>query len=467
MTETGETQGEVIRALWRDWYAGTVKHFHDYRVFNGVSHVPCRKLRAGMAKKAAEDWADRLMNERVHITLEGKAEQAWFDRFREENRFALRMNRFQELCFALGTGAMVLRIEGLPVDREGRPSGNAAGLKLDFVTAEGIYPLSWQGEEVRDCAFARELTEKGERFCYLQIHLREEGGSRIENRLYRMQGGCLTPAALEEVPALRGVAESFETGCGCPLFFIDRPNITNNFSPESPMGVSIFANAVDQLKVCDNVYDSFNSEITLGRKRVMVKPESIRSLDGEPYFDPNDLVFYILPEDARNGSTVQEMQATLRTEEHLEAMQMALDMLSLKCGFGANHWRFDSGEIKTATQVISTNSAEFRTLKKHELLLEDLLIRLARAVLELGNRFCGQKLKEDVDVSVDFDDSVIEDEESLFNRDLRMLSAGVMGRAEFRMKWRNEDEATARGAVAEIEGQSSKFKVQSLNQRED
>ena len=25
--------------LWRSWYAGSVKDFHSYQVFNGMSHV--------------------------------------------------------------------------------------------------------------------------------------------------------------------------------------------------------------------------------------------------------------------------------------------------------------------------------------------------------------------------------------------------------------------------------------------
>ncbi len=51
--------------LWKKWYAGHVSSFHDYKVFNGLRHVPCHKVTAGLAKQACEDWADRLMNEKV------------------------------------------------------------------------------------------------------------------------------------------------------------------------------------------------------------------------------------------------------------------------------------------------------------------------------------------------------------------------------------------------------------------
>ena len=56
-------------------------------------------------------------------------------------------------------------------------------------------------------------------------------------------------------------------------------------------------------------------------------------------------------------------------------------------------------------------------------------------------------LNEDVEISIDFDDSVIEDKATDFSRDMQLLSAGIMNDWEFRMRWMNEDEATAKAAL--------------------
>ena len=116
----------------------------------------------------------------------------------------------------------------------------------------------------------------------------------------------------------------------------------------------------------------------------MVKPEALKSLDGEPLFDANDLVFYLLPEDSSNGSTVKEIEANLRMEEHFTGLQTALNMLALKTGFGSNHWKFDSGHITAATQVIAANSEAYRTQCKHEILLKRVLTDLARIMADHG-----------------------------------------------------------------------------------
>jgi A118 family predicted phage portal protein len=128
-----------------------------------------------------------------------------------------------------------------------------------------------------------------------------------------------------------------------------------------------------------------------------------------------------------------------------------LNALSSKCGFGNNHYKFDNGSIATATQVVSEHSDMFETLKKHEKVLEAVLIELCRILLRCGNLYMGLGLDEDVEISVDFDDSIIEDKQAEFSRDMQLLSAGIMNAYEIRMKYMNEDEATARAALPQMD----------------
>ena len=253
------------------------------------------------------------------------------------------------------------------------------------------------------------------------------------------------------MPAFQNVPVEVQTKSDKRQFVIDRLNIANNFDYSLPLGVSVYANAIDVLRGVDIAYDSYVNEFVLGKKRIMVKPSATKFLDGEPVFDKNDVVFYVLPEDVGDGSVVETIDMTLRTQEHNTGIQDQLNLLSSKCGFGENHYRFDGGNVSTATQIISENSALFRTLKKHEIILESVLVELCRIILRLGNSAMKMGLDEDVEISIDFDDSIIEDEETDFNRDSRMLQMGILNDWEFRMKWMNEDEATAKKALPQME----------------
>jgi A118 family predicted phage portal protein len=438
--------------VWKTWYDGEVKKFHTYSVYNGHDHIRCHRYSMGMAKKVAEDWANLLLNEKCAITLEGEAEQALVDSVLTANNFRVKGNEMQEMKAALGTAAYVARVTGATIQEDTGELVDGGSIKLDYVTAPNIFPLEWENGIVTECAFASDKAVDGNTYTYLQIHHKGEGGNYIiENYLYRTTNGSSTEVQLSEVRGFEAIAPVVNTGSDQPQFVIDRLNIANNVDNSYPMGVPAFANAIDNLKGVDVAYDSYVNEFVLGKKRIVVKPEASKDLDGNPAFDPNDTVFYVLPEDTQDGAIINSIDMTLRTQEHNAGMQDMLNVLSSKCGFGENHYKYDNGSIATATQVVSENSSLFRTLKKHEIILEDALIKLCRIILHMGNIYLGMGLNEDVEISVDFDDSIIEDKDTERANDRQDVAMGAMNLYEYRMKWFNEDEATAKAALPQME----------------
>lgn len=400
---------------WKSWYDGNVKNFHDYQVFNGQNRVQCRRYSLGMGKKVAEDWANLLMNEKVKITLEGQKEQEFFDSVCKANNFEVKANEMQEMKAGLGTAAYVPRITNVQyrgfLGKVGRIFGiGKTSIKIDYVTAQNIFPLSWENGQVIECAFTSSVTIKGRKYLYLQLHkIGDDENYIVENSLYSDNNGILSEVDIHKIPRFEKVAPIVYTGSPYRQFAIDRLNIANNYDNTLPMGIPAFANAIDQLKGVDISYDSYVNEFVLGKKRVMVQPGATKDLDGNPTFDPTDLTYYVLPEDIKDGNLIQPIDMSLRTAEHNAGLQDMLNALSSKCGFGENHYRFDNGSVATATQVISENSTMFRTIKKHEIILHDVLEELARIILRLGNSVLHMGLNENVEISIDFDDSIIED----------------------------------------------------------
>lgn len=428
---------------WKSWYQGDVKHFHRYRVRNGDKLVTCKRYTLGMAKKVCENWADLMMNEKVSITLEGEREQAFVDEIFTNNNFAVKINEMQELKSALGTVAYVPRV----VNQQ----RGTARVELDYVTVEHIFPLSWRNGIVNECAFTSVVYCGDKKYLYLQLHKKVNGLYDVENRIFEVINDTLTERPLASVESFENIPAVVHTGSDKRQFIIDRLNIANNFDYELPLGVAVYANAIDVLQGVDIAYDSYVNEFLLGKKRIMVAPSASQYMDGEPVFDADDVVFYVLPEEMGDGNTIKEIDMTLRTAEHNTGIQDQLNMLSSKCGLGEAYYRFDRNSVATATQVISEQSAMFRTLKKHEILLESALVELCRILLRLGNAAIGAGLDEDVEISIDFDDSIIEDKQAEFNRDQQMLSAGIMNDWEARAKWFNEDEETAKAALPKVQ----------------
>lgn len=431
---------------WRSWYTGDVENFTHYKVRTGKMETVCKRHSLGMAKKLCEDWANLLMNEKVVITLEGEKEQAFVDEVFRANNFEVKANEAQELKAAVGTVAYIPRVVG---QRQGEA---AQAIHIDFVSVEHIHPLTWRNGIIEECAFDNRFTVNGEDYLYLQVHQRGANGIyEIHNHIFECHEGNIgdkprvAPEGYENIPDVVNTASATRT------FVIDRLNIANNYEANSPLGIPVFANAIDVLKGVDIAYDSYVNEFMLGKKRIMVKPSATDFLNGQPAFDHNDVLFYVLPEDVSDGAVIQPIDMSLRTAEHNTGIQDQLNLLSSKCGFGENHYRFNGGSVATATQIISENSTMFRTIKKHEIILESALVELCRILLHYGNASMGAGLDEEVEISIDFDDSIIEDEETNFNRDARLVQMGVMNLWEFRAKWMNESPEEAKANLPEME----------------
>ena len=438
--------------IWRSWYNSNVKKFHKYKVYrgNGTS-VNCLRHSLGMAKKVCEDMADLLLNERVTITIADQTTDAFVKGVLETNTWEELGNEFQEWKSALGTVAYVVYIKDAVVDEAGNMTGGSVG--INYVEAAHIYPTSWQNKVITECIFTFPKTYKLKKYVHFQYHRIEDvpGENRkqyvIENTVVENTSGSgreLTPDQWEEIPTFSGLAERIETGSDQPLFIIDRLNMVNNADDDTtnPMGVSLFANAIDIIRKIDLEYDSYANEFSLGRKRIFVAPEFLSNTNGSPVFDPNDSVFYELPEDyfknAESKEAIREINMELRIEEHSKAINDDLNWLSFKCGFGTDRYKFEAGSVKTATEVISENSDMYRSLTKHELVLNRVLIQLIQTIIRAGISIGIPGLQENTDVTIQFDDSIIEDKVTERQNDRQDVAMGAMGLAEYRAKWYGE-----------------------------
>lgn len=419
-------------ALWQSWYRGKVPAFHSYSQYNGKKKIYRERKTLGMAKTIPEDWANLAMNEKVEITVSKKTAEKKIRQVLDRNGFRVRANQLVEQTFALGTGAFVTYQEN-------------GETKIDYIRAGMVYPLRWDNGAVTECAFGSEQVTNKEKRVYLNIHRLENGQYVIENHLFKRTGEG-EGGFLEEIPLPENVQAEVRTGSTVPLFQILRPNIANNLAPDSPMGLSVYANAVDQLEGLDLVYDSYMNEFRLGKKRITIPFTMARmqmEADGvaTPVFDDNDTEFYAVPA-AEGDNKITEHNMELRYEAHEAGVQTALNLLSFKCGMGKDRYNFQDGQVKTATEVVSEKSDLYQSLKKHELLLNDAVCGLVRAIAWL------EGMKPDgFEISVQFDDSIIEDvgaEKQLFLQEIR---DGVRQKWEYRVRFYGEDEETAKAMV--------------------
>ena len=456
--DTVDSAFYTLIGIWNSWYRGDVRRFHRYKMYNGKERVLCRRLSLGMAKKLSEDIADLLLNEKVQITIQDHDTRIFVEQVLKDNNFFVLGNDYQERKAYTGTVAYVPYLENITIDEDGKILSEEGGnIKINYVSAPNIFPLSWDNGYISECAFVFPKIIGNKKYAHIQIHRLENETYVLENHVVECTSGAGTEIPKEKWEKLKGfetMAERFYTNSPERQFVIDRLNIANNSDMDNPMGMAIFANSLDVLQGIDTIYDSYINEFVLGKKRIFVAPEML-GIDalGNSVFDPNDVVFYKLPEGylKDGGKPLEPVDMNIRADAHEKAINDNLNMLSMKCGFGQNHYRFENGSIQTATQVISENSDMFRTINKHELILEPVLDELVRIIARMG-QVIGQKTNPETQIVIEFDDSIIEDKQAERQSDRQDVSMGAMSLEEYRAKWYAETlEEASKKVVQELD----------------
>lgn len=435
------------------WYKGFVDKFHKYYVYNGEREVYKNRYSLGLAKKICENFADFLMNEKVKIKLGNDNDTKILNELLSDNNFWVKANQGIEKTFALGTGCFLLSLD------------TKKKIKIQFVNALNIYPLTYNSDEIFECAFVSDKikfdksTMKSQKIRDVQLHVLDNEKYVIRNFRFQVsEGEDLTEIPIDDIP------QEIQTRNSNRWFVPIKPNIINNFNLNSPFGIPIYANSLDVLKSLDLTFDSFVNEIQNGRKRLFVSQEAMKvGGDGcfKNAFDPQDVLFYILDSNFSENKTnyVQEVNGNLRIEELKNAIQTNLDLLSTKLGLGDQYFKFEGGTTpKTATEVISENSDLFRTIKKHEQILESALRELILSIIEIGKLANLLHISGET-INIDFDDSIIESKEQDRLQDRQDISMDAQSLVEYRMKWYGEDEQTARSKINEIKQNNNEINL--------
>lgn len=409
---------------WKDWYINGVDEYHKRYIYNGKSIVEKNIKSLGMAKTIAEIWGNLLMNEKVKISTGNETSDAILQDILAANGFEVMANRLCEMYCALGTGAFVEYVDN-------------GDIRIDYINADLIYPLSWNNRGITECAFGSNVRVNNMDCIYIQMHLLKDGKYIIENHLIQADD-----TELKELTLPAGLLPVIQTGSDIPLFQVVTPNAVNNAydTLSLPMGASVYAGAMDVLQSIDNTFDSLDIEIETGRRVVFLKASGFYTDEqGHQHnvISDKETVLRSIGDGGENDEAmIHDFSPSLRTVEIKEALQLQLNLLSQKVGMGSNQFKFTDRGLKTATEVISEDSDLYQNLKKHEIVLRKALIDLVNAISFLSNTVGSFiPIKE---VVIDFDDSIIEDSEAERKQDQIDLGNGTLRPEEYRARWRGE-----------------------------
>ena len=168
-----------------------------------------------------------------------------------------------------------------------------------------------------------------------------------------------------------------------PLFAVFKTPMANNIDIASPLGMSIFAEAMEELKDLDVAY-SRNAKEIYDSKRTVLADE--RLFDGKAIMVDGEIVRVKpkMPDYIRNvlsegqENFYQEINPNLNTDTRVKGMNNILSILAYKCGYSNGYFSFDSMTgIQTATGVEASQQRTIQFIKdvrdKLEMTMDDLI----------------------------------------------------------------------------------------------
>ena len=436
------------------WYRGYDPHFHTYKQFNGIKDIKLDKARLNMAKRVCEDLASLTVNDNMNFVIEDEEVRNYLLGNNEmtgilgENNFWSLSSKLYEIVSALGTGAYEIVVEDLLKINNTLVASENSKIKIITHNAMNIIPLSWDANgKITEVAFIDQYKVKEDTLVEMRLHILDENKNyKIVNRKLKVFGtnNDFKDVYLDD----NSVLNEFHTGSNIPWFSVLKLPLVNNYYIASPMGASVYGNALDILKNIDDGFHMLSTEYRYGTKKIFYHKNLLeRDKEGNVQApdDVNKSVFYYMGDDLGAGNSedtnklIREFNPDLRIDDISKGIESSLNYLSVMVGLGNSYYKFTAGGVKTATEVISENSSMYRNIHKNQLEVEKCLLDLFKSLIYVHNYIFKTNMNIDTNIKVLFDASIIEDKVAIRQRDLQEVQLGIMSKEEYRAKYYDGD----------------------------
>lgn len=329
-------------------------------------------------------------------------------------------------------------------------------LAVDFVPADCFYPVSFDANQNLTGVIFSDQKKIGT-WWYTRLEYQAMGpkGYEIHNRAFRSdnQSTLGTEVALTEVDDWADLApDATVVNVQQPLFGYFRFPLANNIDPQSPMGISCYARAVDLIKQADEQWTNLLWEFESGKRAIYVDELAFdKDKDGKPLL-PNQRLYRTLKTSGQIGKQekmYEDWTPEMREANLLNGLDAILKRIEFTCGLAFGTLSDPNEIAKTATEIAAAKQRSFATVTDTQKSLQSALEQLLYAMDLLGKLY---KLAPTGSYSTtfDFDDSIVVDRKEQLATDLSVVGGGIMSKVEFRMRNYKEDEPTARRMLAMV-----------------
>lgn len=468
---------------WKMLYRGFYAPWHLIKTPTIANPEAVRKMSyLNLSKAVCQEIAGMVWTDQsdINITTNGVGEDQddiladYVHEILDKNNFGVKMLEAIEQAAALGGEALKVWYE-VKHDSEGNEIPNSGKIRIGYCMADQFVPTAWDNAEVTEGVFISRIAKDGFYYTRLEWHKWEGTTYVITNELYRAEIRKKGAQESQDILGYRyplsaiypflNERTEFNT-VEHSLFSYFRTPIANNIDDNSPLGISIYGNAMETLRALDICFDSFVREFRLGKKRIIVPARMIKTVidpvSGKAvrYFDSTDETYEALSTDDPDSLKIQDNSVELRVEEHVAGINAFLNIFCLQVGLSAGTFSFDAkGGLKTATEVVSENSKTYKTVKNFQTMITPAIKSLVNNIIMVaalydvqykGKSIAGEAARG-YEVSVLLDDGITQDRQTNINEGITLVNSRLMSKFKFLTDPKYGQGLTEEEALKELE----------------
>ena len=411
-----------------DWYR--MKETSEHKKYN-LNMQPYSLPRMGFAKRAAAD--DANLCEVIDINP-GESSKKFIDEFLRDNQFETQYRRQLELMSAEGTAACYVYLQDAELYDDGSVKGGT--VRLNYVEASGFLPITIVNDEVLEAAFWGDHIKGGKKKTGLVIFVKDGDNYTCESVVFDdgvsapvsviTKLGDIKPFAVMRTAEVNSIANM--QGYGFPKVYA---NIPLFFNLDAAFGA--FFTDIDK-----------SEAITFINEQLVDFDDDLKPISNS---DERKKRFVFLGEGLPDSKMlIHNEQPNVRIEQFRQSIELLLDILSMKFGFGTKRYSFQDGQVQTATEYIGERQDMMLELNKQRQQSRQYIEDIVRAVAWFANQFTGSTISLDSEIKIEFDDSYIEDRTAkieAYRQDALSGLGGAHTRALYLAEMYNLDEKEA------------------------
>lgn len=328
-------------------------------------------------------------------------------------------------------------------------------IKTQFIQADRFFPVDFDGSgNLTKCVLADQIRKGRHIYTLLEIHTLTGNILTVENRVFKSENdGILgSEVSVKEIDIWaklprRGV---FSGAKRLPFGFFKCP-MANQIDCNSLLGVSVYSRAVELIKEADKRYTNICWEYEATETAVHISTSMLKyNKERGKWEYPGGKERLYRELDYSTGANdkplIDTFSPPIREAELYSGWNNQLRMIEFACSLAYGTLSDPQNVDKTATEVNASKQRSYTFISDTQKALQTALEEWVEAVW-FWTQIHHLAPNGEYKTEFEWGDSIISDPSEERKQDIQDLNLGILNPWEYRMRWYDEDEATAKAML--------------------